>query len=284
MGTKKNQEQHLGQKSTGSTFYDPTLLRRIERSEERKKLSTPPTFYGWDIWNGYEFTFLEESGQPRQYILKILYPAESKYLVESKSLKLYANSFAMTKCESLQTVIETIQKDLQELLECKVVVSAKGPKRTSVVNSDYLYENLDDLSLAEVNSYTRTPELLEVQPGVTYFSARTSSLRSNCKVTLQPDYGDLFVVIEGANTPTPESLLRYVISYRNENHFHEEIVEQIYQDLWAKYKPVKLIVYAQYTRRGGWDINPVRVSHPKYYEAISHLADPEIDFLKTKRQ
>lgn len=288
--TKKKVQQevigtsHLGQKSEKSNFYDPTLLRRIERRDEREKsgISILP-FYGMDVWNGYEFTFLNFNGRPLNFLLKIMYSSDSPYIVESKSLKLYLNSFAMTKFEDVEIVRERIMSDLTELLQYRVHVM------TFNLVHIYPYElteepsyplpliELDYRQLSEslvCDTYNRDINLLEVDPSKYALFIKSSSLRSNCKVTNQPDYGDIYIAIIGKSIPTYESLFKYIVSYRNENHFHEEIVEQIYQDLVKVFKPEELFVMAKYTRRGGIDINPIRYSH---LHLIDHFCKEDVN-------
>lgn len=301
MGTteKKQIDQHLGQKSMGSETYDPTLLRRIERSEERQKNKIGPVlpFYGMDIWNAFEFSFLSLTGVPVQYKLKIMYSADSKYMVESKSLKLYLNSFAMTKTENIESAVELITKDLEALLEYKVHVIPFS------IHLGYSHEFIEvdisqfvDLDIKfnkydlGIIHYTRNPELLESKKVYSIQNkdlfVKTTSLRSNCKVTNQPDYGDLYIVMGGRNLPTEASLYKYIISYRNENHFHEEIVEQIYNDLQERFQPSEMIVFAKYTRRGGIDITPLRVSHLHLLEEnyLIDMVNSNKRMVQTQRQ
>lgn len=268
-----NKEQHLGKKSEGSIYYDPELLRSVDRIDERQKsgIGNVLPFYGMDIWNAYEFTYLNMNGVPQQYLLKIAYSADSPKIVESKSLKLYLNSFAMTKVENIEAAVKLITQDLEHLLQYKVHVMPfnvhiEFPHETTG-SSLHKFINLDvipEINNAQIDEYTRNPELLECRPQGSMpegLFVKSTSLRSNCKVTHQPDYGTIYIAMVGKKFPTLESLYKYIVSYRGENHFHEEIVEQVYKDLMDKFEPVEMVVFAKYTRRGGIDISPLRVSH-----------------------
>lgn len=282
----------LGNKVEGKYTYTPSLLEKEERSINRKTLEidrvTP--FYGFDIWNCYEFSCLDMRGVPQYAILRIAYPASSKYIVESKSLKLYLNSFNMERLKGIETAISIIRADLQALLECRVLIkdfSVKDCEEESYLciekNIPYL-EDLIPLSFKWEDDPILEPrgrfEFLEISNTCKEdLSIRSYSLRSNCKVTHQPDWGDLFIYIKGKMIPNLEGLFRYILSFRTENHFHEEIVETIYRDLFVKFEPEKLYVYAKYTRRGGIDINPHRFSDPNLF--YSNIEGP---FERTIRQ
>ena len=275
---------HLGQTSQYKDQYDKGLLVKEPRSNNRKHLDISDDnlpFKGYDTWNAYEVSGLTNGGLPVAGIAKCVYPCDSKYIVESKSIKLYFNSFNMYKCaDSPDAVLDFIAKraeeDLSELLETHVCVHVapshiKDLGEPLFQGEGYMtLENLLDqetLKGMNVDVYSETPELLEICELNSDLGAKTTSskyhsglLKSNCRVTSQPDWGDIWIHVEGHQHVTPESLLRYIISFRDECHFHEEICETVYKRLHDVLKPSRLAVTCLYARRGGIDINPTRVS------------------------
>lgn len=264
--------RHLGQQSDYPERYDPTVLVPIPRSLNRREIGIGSAlpFEGCDIWNAYEVSCLLDSGLPLATALRFQYPASSPALVESKSLKLYLNSFNQERLgpdrqTALEQLLQTLQADLRDLLEAPVQVwipDSLRPKPHPLEHYPLLEEQHPTL---EVSQYHASAELLEATERP-YGSLQVHSelLRSRCRQTAQPDWGDVFIQMEGSRLPSTESLLRYLVSFRQENHFHEEIVESIFSDLQRRFQPVELLVLAQYTRRGGIDINPLRASpgHP----------------------
>ena len=285
-------ESSLGKKSATPEKYDASLLFRIPRSENRLRYGIEDDklpFMGVDVWNCYEVSFLTANGFPVSRMMKLIYPCESEYLVESKSLKLYLNSFNMERFgkmiqEAENSVIEIIQRDLSSLLETDVTVvlfSDRSEEQFAFADlkSNQLInfiapETLESMKFAH---FLETPDLLKgnLTDQIHEYAFRTDLLRSNCRVTNQPDWGDLFVRISGNYEIDLSSVVEYLVSFRKENHFHEEVVEMIYKRFNDIFKPEKLMVAAMYTRRGGIDINPVRVSH-------SELIDEA--FLSTTRR
>lgn len=271
---------HLGQKG-GEGYrdqYDPSLLVRIPRIINREiygmEDSTVP-FVGFDDWNCYEVSLLTNNGLPVTGVLKIVVPASSKYHVESKALKLYLNSFNMTRMgnsmeESWKRFEETVRKDLEKLLETEIrlkVFTEQDPGSSRHIMDDSFLdllslvspEMLRDFSFKE---FTSDPNLLKIVEGerAKRFEIKTDLLRSNCRVTHQPDWGTIYISILGKETPTFDSLLEYIVSHRTVAHFHEEICEMVYKHLWDRCHPDQLLVACSYTRRGGIDIMPVRAS------------------------
>lgn len=257
-----------------SSQYDPTLLVRIPRTLNReiygiKEEDLP--FVGMDVWNGYEVTALTEKGLPVTGVMKILIPADSKYHPESKSIKMYMNSFAMSKFgqteeECITMVESTVRTDLSELLECKVGVKIFCGDSDDVPAQNYLDHESWDLDKTwginemEFKDYNMNPDLLEPSSFLG-IAVKSNKLRSACRVTHQPDHGTVYIRMHsdhGGKCPTDESLLKFIVSFRNEYHFHEEICEAIFKTLDDKFHPDKLLVACNYTRRGGWDINPIR--------------------------
>lgn len=270
---------HLGKKSEGSELYDKSLLVAVPREENRSKYSiddkTPP-FTGYDVWNCYEVSFTTSKGIPCNYVMKIKYPATSKYIVESKSLKLYLNSFNMTPLrdtveESVEFFKVTVERDLSSLLEAPVDVylHSSFTSNESLMFKDYTpIQSMVDLNNIECTHFKESPELLKEDPahaGLEY-KIHFDALRSNCRITHQPDFGDLFIRIKADRGIDLSSLLQYLVSFRKEWHFHEECVEMIYKRLLDRYEPEYLIVGALYTRRGGIDICPIRASSSEYLD------------------
>lgn len=299
---------HLGQTSDYKDQYDPKLLVKEPRSNNRQHLDINDDdlpFVGYDTWNAYEVSGLTNGGLPVAGVAKIVYPCDSKYIVESKSIKLYFNSFNMFKCgDSQQSVLEFIalhaSDDLSQLLETHVDVhvipsniKASGDPLFSRKGYTTLEEVLDPQLLTDMNveTYTETPDLLELEDlpegGIvtSWSKFHSGLLKSNCRVTSQPDWGDVWIAIKGQNHVTPESMLKYIISFRDECHFHEEICETIYKRLHDILSPEKLVVTCLYARRGGIDINPVRANDQSSIDwACPGLVDVKIPHVKTSKQ
>ncbi len=275
--------KHLGQTSEYKDQYDPELLVNEPRSNNRTHLdirddSLP--FVGFDTWNAYEVSALTNNGLPVAGVAKVVYPCDSKYIVESKSIKLYFNSFNMYRCgDTPEQVIDKIDyiasRDLSELLETNVKVhtipSSVKPTGAPVFGKKQyttLEEYFDSTELKDMHlhTYSESPELLELlsieEEGVESNTVRwhSSLLKSNCRVTSQPDWGDVYIMYKGQQHVCPVSLLKYIVSFRDECHFHEEICETIYKRLNDVLLPEELVVTCLYARRGGIDINPVRAS------------------------
>jgi len=269
----------LGKSVSMPDKYDPSLLFRIPRSENRIQYGIEETqlpFVGFDVWNCYEVSFLTENGLPVSRVMKLVYAADSVYLVESKSLKLYLNSFNMdhfgnTIAKAEERVGVTISNDLSILLETQVYVSLFD-SRCEIRQPFPEFQSKDlghivPLKVQETIPFTRfneTPQLLRsiFSNTIHTYQFRTDMLRSNCRVTNQPDWGDLFVQMTTKHDIELSSVMEYLVSFRKENHFHEEVVEMIYKRFWDIFNPSTLMIAAMYTRRGGIDINPMRASHP----------------------
>lgn len=271
----------LGQKVTYPQHYDSSVLVAIPRQWNRTYLNISDDklpFVGVDIWHAYELSFLTEKGLPVVGVLKLSIPASTHSIVESKSLKLYLNSFNMsaygvTRMEGIVEVLDLIKKDLSELLGDNVAagfLSENSLQKPFPEDFVLLEGDADDL-IFEV--YSETENLLVAADGGSLV-VRSELLRSNCKVTNQPDWGDVYIKMEGELLPTKASLLKYIVSFRNEQHFHEEICEAIYERLNRLFKPEKLMVACLYTRRGGIDICPVRSSSEELLKAP--LLDVEV--------
>jgi len=252
----------LGQKTAYVSSYDASLLFPIVRNESRKALgiSANLPFYGYDIWTGYELSWLNSKGKPEVAVAEFKIPCHSPCIIESKSFKLYLNSFNQTRFFSLDEVQSILLKDLSKVAGVAIEVQLHQLGRSNLlIDAAYDAMCLDELDI-EVDSYHPDPSLLAADASQEVKEILCSHLlKSNCPVTGQPDWASLFVEYSGAKI-SHESLLRYVISFREHQDFHEHCVERIFVDLWRVCKPGTLSVYARYTRRGGLDINPFRSS------------------------
>ena len=212
---------------------------------------------------GVQTCALPICGKPQVALAHITVPCESPNIVESKSFKLYLNSFTNTRFADARDVRERIRADISAATGSGTGIKTIGPElfdREPIHEMDGL--NLDRLDV-ECMHYTPAPELLFAEfdePPVTE-TLTSNLLKSNCLVTGQPDWGSVQIAYSGPAI-NQEGLLQYLVSYRNHNEFHEQCVERIFMDVWTRCKPIKLSVYARYTRRGGLDINPFRTSHP----------------------
>lgn len=261
----------LGRPASYPDHYNPGLLFPIPRAPARAELGLESVlpFFGADMWTAFELSWLNLRGKPQLALAHVTVPCESTNIIESKSLKLYLNSFSQAQFEGVDEVLQTLRRDLGE------AVSRESSSPTSVgvrllspaeFNQQQVHE-LDGLSLdrldAECTEYSPAPERLRASHDESPVTEVLTSnlLRSNCPVTGQPDWGSVQIGYSGAPIDQ-EGLLRYLVSFRNHTGFHEQCVERIFMDLWRRCRPVKLTVFARYTRRGGLDINPFRTSHP----------------------
>jgi 7-cyano-7-deazaguanine reductase len=263
------EDSQLGKSSAYVDQYDASLLFPIARAGKRAELGLAgaPPFLGADMWTAYELSWLNLRGKPQVALAHFTVPCESHNIIESKSLKLYLNSFNNSRFASTDAVKERLRADLSEALW-------RGAGRAATIglkivppelfDREPIYE-LDGLSLdrldVECTRFTPAPELLKVLPDEAPVTEVLVSnlLKSNCLVTGQPDWGSVQISYTGAAIDQ-EGLLQYLVSFRNHNEFHEQCVERIFMDIWTRCRPIKLAVYARYTRRGGLDINPFRTS------------------------
>jgi 7-cyano-7-deazaguanine reductase len=264
------QNSVLGKTSAYVDQYDASLLFPIARQTKRDELGIKGTlpFMGADLWTAYELSWLNARGKPQVAIAHITVPCETPCIVESKSFKLYLNSFNNTVFDSLEAVRERIAQDMGAAAWGRAD-SKVGVKLISVAQFNaQAVQELDGLSLDRLDMdcthYTPAPQLLtaafDEQPVTETLTSQL--LKSNCLVTSQPDWGSVQISYSGPQIEQG-GLLQYIVSFRNHNEFHEQCVERLYTDIMARCKPSKLTVYARYTRRGGLDINPWRTSHPQ---------------------
>ena len=270
MNLPENSE--LGKSSAYVDQYDASLLFPIARLVKREEIGVgvAPPFFGADLWTAFELSWLNLRGKPQVALAHFTVPCETPNIVESKSFKLYLNSFNNTRFADAAAVQARLRTDISE-------AAWRGAPHAATVGVRLLLpelfdrepvHELDGLSLdrleVECSRYTPAPDLLTAvfdEPPVT--EVLTSNLlKSNCLVTGQPDWGSVRISYSGPQI-NQEGLLQYIVSFRNHNEFHEQCVERIFMDVWTRCKPVKLTVYARYTRRGGLDINPFRTSHPQ---------------------
>jgi len=268
--------KHLG-KVGGEGYkdtYDPSLLvpipRQLNRDAYGLKEGDLP-FVGLDVWNAYEVSALTDKGLPVSGMLKIICSADSTAHVESKSIKLYLNSFNMTEmgantAEVIQNIENTVATDLSELLNDNVSVKmfTYEDDQAESLQGFAGIGTLVDLDSIEFSSYKSDSKILKFSSETEYpVVTRITSdlLRSNCRVTNQPDWGDIYIEMVTNGLPDYKSIAQYIVSHRKVNHFHEEIAEMVYTHLTEAYNPSKLMVACLYTRRGGLDINPIRASH-----------------------
>ncbi|MFM6992049.1 MAG: NADPH-dependent 7-cyano-7-deazaguanine reductase QueF [Rhodoferax sp.] len=274
----------LGKASAYIDQYDASLLFPIPRAPKRAEIglegATP--FFGADLWTAFELSWLNARGKPQVAIAHFTVPCETPNIVESKSFKLYLNSFNNTRFADAAEVQARLRADLSEALWRGAAQPGTVGLRllgAELFDREPVYEldglNLDRLDV-ECSRYTPAPDLLCTMPaaeneGPVSEVLVSHLLKSNCLVTGQPDWGSVQISYTGAQIDQ-EGLLQYIVSFRNHNEFHEQCVERMFMDIWTRCKPLKLTVYARYTRRGGLDINPFRTSHPQAMPANTRNA------------
>ena len=275
MASVHSESNPLGKQSAYIDSYDPTLLFPISRAESWKavniKRETLP-FYGEDVWNGYEISWLNDKGIPQVAMAEFRLPATSPFLIESKSFKLYLNSYNQTRFANKKNVEQRMARDLS--------AAAGGAVKVTILGLNHAFPAelkavcIDDLDIS-MDKYELDPSVLQLATGgdgepegVIFEGVLVSHLlKSNCPVTGQPDWGSIYIEYKGAHIDE-ESLLTYVVSLRTHQDFHEQCVERTFWDIWTRCKPESLTVYARYVRRGGLDINPMR-SSDKAKQAIN---------------
>ncbi|ABQ98245.1 TPA: NADPH-dependent 7-cyano-7-deazaguanine reductase QueF [Haemophilus influenzae] len=252
----------LGQKTEYASQYDRTLLQPVPRALNRDGLGitqNQPFTIGADIWTAYEISWLNEKGLPQVAIADIYLDYQSQNLIESKSFKLYLNSFNQSKFADFNAVQQTMQRDLIECAQGDVKVRLNPVAVYDAQKIEHLQGDCIDEQDIEITSYEFNADWLKdcVSDEIVEEKLVSHLLKSNCLITNQPDWGTLHIHYVGKKI-NQEKLLRYVVSFRQHNEFHEQCVERIFCDLMHYAKPEKLTVYARYTRRGGLDINPFR--------------------------
>jgi 7-cyano-7-deazaguanine reductase len=257
----------LGQKSAHPQHYDAGLLFPVSRETQRRAMNFPKLeFYGSDIWNAYELCWLNEKGKAVRAYASFEVSANSPFLAESKSVKLYLNSFNNERFSSINSVKEIIENDISQICEAPVKVNLFDSclEKISPLNSSSSV-CIDELDV-EISHYERNPALLQHSRNLVNEKLVSHLFRSLCLVTGQPDWGSIYIEYNGYEIKR-ESLLSYLLSYYNHKGFAENCIEQIFIDLKSRINPKSLVVYGRFTRRGGIDINPYRSDSP--YEAIN---------------
>ncbi|MDM0075765.1 NADPH-dependent 7-cyano-7-deazaguanine reductase QueF [Variovorax sp. J2P1-59] len=276
------EQSQLGRASAYADHYDASLLFPIPRSTQREAMGIAGNalpFFGADLWTAFELSWLNPRGKPQLAIAHFTIPCETPNIIESKSFKLYLNSFNSTVFVDVEAVRERLKADLSE-------AAWRGSDRSASIGVKLLapgefdrepVDELDGLDLdrldIECTQYQPAPELLSsdsTQAPVTE-TLTSRLLKSNCLVTGQPDWGSVQIRYSGPAIDQA-GLLAYIVSFRNHNEFHEPCAERMFTDIWRRCQPTKLAVYARYTRRGGLDINPFRTSWPQPLPANTRTA------------
>ena len=275
------EQSQLGKSSAYADQYDASLLFPLPRATKRAEIGVGAQlpFFGADLWTAYELSWLNLRGKPQVALVHFTIPCETPNIVESKSFKLYLNSFNNSRFASADEVLARLRTDISEAVW-------RGAERAATVGvrlvlpeafaaqkvSELQGLDLDRLDV-ECTDYQPRPELLRADTDSPPVSETLVShlLKSNCLVTGQPDWGSVQIDYTGPAIDQ-ERLLQYIVSFRNHNEFHEQCVERMFTDIWRQCQPIKLSVYARYTRRGGLDINPFRTSHPAAMPAAHRTA------------
>ena len=255
----------LGKKVAYHEYYDPSLLFPISRQTKRAELGlaehTLP-FSGVDIWTSFELSWLNAKGKPQVGIATFHIPADSPNLIESKSFKLYLNSYNQTRIDTLTQLISQLTIDLSNAVGSLITVNIMLPQQFDTERmAELMGDVIDEIDIAvDDNGYTPDATRLIADPNQPISETLCSHLlKSNCLVTGQPDWGSIMIRYTGPRL-NREALLRYLIGFRRHDEFHEQCVERIFCDILHRCHPDKLTVYARYTRRGGLDINPFRTN------------------------
>lgn len=312
--------------------YDPSLLVRFKRSDslESSNIDINDKYYGVDVWNMWEVSFILNNGAPIHGVGKLVLPAESKYIVESKAMKLYFFSYAMEKMgdtieEAISNFESRVKQDLEKEYELSIdfkftqtfdvdTTNSQIVSHFQTMNAKFNILNNIDIININITDYDESPNILMIEDEtkseplddinlirfLNYYDESNKpnaymyaipSIKSNCRVTSQADFANGYIIIESKNTFTSESIYKYITSFRNENHFHEECSHMIYDRMIKKLKEVdenaEIIVALLYTRRGGIDINPIRASSEKMlnkYSFITNLINIDENWVKTPQQ
>ena len=264
----------LGKTTAYRDTYDASLLQGVPRSLNRDPLGLKADnlpFHGGDIWTLYELSWLNARGLPQVAVGHVELDYTSVNLVESKSFKLYLNSFNQTRFESWEAVQRTLERDLSACAQGKVTVALYRIDELEGQPIAHFHGTCIDDQEIEIDNYQFDTAWLENAASGNLVEETLVShlLKSNCLITHQPDWGSVQIQYRGAKIDR-EKLLRYLVSFRNHNEFHEQCVERIFNDILHFCQPETLSVYARYTRRGGLDINPWR-SNGDFVPAIGRL-------------
>lgn len=288
--------KHLGKAGDGSLVkpyvtpekHDSSLLVPLPRALNRVKSNVESSnFYGYEIWHAYEMSFLFRNGMPCTGILRARFGHDTENMIESKSFKLYLNSFDLEKFSSVEEVEKIIQEDLSNAAGGLVEVKLHEANNCTFQQNSfgYKFNSVDSLDI-EINKYTEDDSFLDVDPNNNNLILfHTANLRSNCEITNQKDTGNCYIYIKGIKLPTLAGLTRYIISFRDSQHFHENATEIIYETLNNKYSPEELVVINIYNRRGGLDIHSFRGTSKEILQKIAgKYDDVKFIFAKTPQQ
>lgn len=256
------EQSELGKQSTYHPFYNPDLLFPILRKKNRDRLNIQSDilpFYGFDYWNHYEVSWLNEKGKPVVALAEIIYDCASHYIIESKSMKLYFNSFNNTSFKDVTSVENLIKKDLAERLHCSTLsvrIILLNQFVEQVIVPAFQGLSLDNLDIV-CDTYHTQENFLTTESPVVEETLYSDLLKSNCLITHQPDWCSVQIRYKGKQI-NHAGLLKYIVSFRNDNEFHEHCIEKIFMHLMKHCTPQELTVYGRSTRRGGIDINSFR--------------------------
>lgn len=254
------EQSELGKKAEYDPHYNPDKLFPIPRKGKRDEIGVPDQlpFYGYDLWNHYEVSWLNEKGKPIVALAEICYGCETPNIIESKSMKLYFNSFNNSHFKDAATVQAIVSKDISERVGGTVAVKIipLNIQRDEKYFAAMQGECIDQLDVT-CTSYMVDQSQLKTDDEIVEEVLCSNLLKSNCLVTNQPDWGSVQIAYKGKKI-NREGLLRYIVSFRNHNEFHEQCIERIFMDIMNHCRPTELTVYGRYTRRGGLDINPYR--------------------------
>lgn len=256
----------LGKPTAYYDRYDASLLQAVPRSLNREPLGLFPDslpFHGADIWTLYELSWLNSKGVPQVAVGEVVLSAQSQHLIESKSFKLYLNSFNQTPFADWGEVRQTLERDLSHCAQGQVRVALFRLNEIEGQPIGHFVGHCIDEQDIDITDYRFNPDYLADAAGSDLVEETLVShlLKSNCLITHQPDWGSVMIRYKGPRI-NREALLRYLISFRQHNEFHEQCVERIFNDVQRFCQPEQLTVYARYTRRGGLDINPWRSNVP----------------------
>lgn len=270
------EQSELGKKSAYEATYNPEKLFPISRQINRDKLGLtkgmPLPFYGYDFWNHYEVSWLNEKGKPVVAVAEIIYRCDTQNIIESKSMKLYFNTLNNSVFKNAAAVQETVQRDLIARLEGGELVVRILPlnELTNAVLAPRLSgKSIDDLDI-DCSTYHADDSLLTTDEGIVNEVLCTDLLKSNCLVTNQPDWCSVQIRYCGKKI-NETGLLRYIVSFRNDNEFHEQCIEKIFLHIMQHCQPEHLTVYGRSTRRGGLDINSIRSTEPVKVDEIENI-------------
>lgn len=265
----------LGKKVNYNNSYDPNLLYAINRKLKRDEIGilSPLPFIGYDLWRAYEFSWLNAKGKPQIGVLELEIPHDSENIIESKSLKLYLFSFSNSKFKNWEEIKEIIMNDISLKCGKRIKLSKIEVDDSSRYSFAKLKGECIDLQDISCDDYSKVnPDYLVKERRYVSEILHTNLLKSNCLITSQPDWASVQIRYSGEKI-SQEGLLKYIVSFREHNEFHEQCIERIFNDILKQCKPISLCVVGFYTRRGGIDINPIRATN---LESLVHMPKDHI--------